>query len=106
MTGDRRLKLRKTFFITKTTLLNDCIHYIFSSYDLKVFCSLIIKSSFIHSTVLHRKCSSKTAFEIAWESFLGELKGKRVSWKNNERDWHGRVDWESSRVAKLVVKSL
>ena len=47
MTGDRRLKLRKTFFITKTTLLNDCIHYIFSSYDLKVFCSLIIKSSFI-----------------------------------------------------------
>ena len=41
-----------------------------------------------------------------FENSLGELRGEIVSWKSNERDWHGRVDWESSSVAKLVVKSL
>jgi hypothetical protein len=49
--------------------------------------------------VLHRESSSKTALKIAWENLLGDLKGEIVSWKSNERDWHGRLDWESSRLS-------
>ena len=40
----------------------------------------------------------KNCFENSLGVFPWRVKRKIVSWKSNERDWHGRVDWESSRV--------